>query len=206
MRTAGITYGPQIPPPDYAKIAERATKDARKALGLDLPSRYQGAMREDVRLDWSSQVVAQADAELAMYLAERDQALAHFWFYDPRKRLPQTSGLSLTGVRNAVAKLVYGDKKHPLPVARSNEELARLGEELGVQRVENAEAQLVEAAKIVEAAHTRRALAVRQMQDTVLALSREPYKWSFDAIAKRAGVERTLIYNMRTSALNRQSS
>ncbi|MFB6629972.1 hypothetical protein ACFCWY_08760 [Streptomyces sp. NPDC056362] len=205
MPKAGVTYGPRIPAPDYAEIDKQAAEEAREALGLNLPPQNLMTMGADEVFDRSSRIVTQANAELAMYLEERDQALAHFWFYEPRRFLAQTAGLSYMGLRGAITKLVYGDKKHPLPDVESNEELVRIGEELGVRRVKDAEEQLLNASKIVRAAHQHRKEAMPYMQQATLALSKAPYNWTPERMAEHAGVDRKLIYNMRTAALKREA-
>lgn len=204
MPKAGIKYGPRITPPDYDKIARKAKQQVLKQLGLAQPRPEDLVTKQPTDLivkAWN--IVEQADAELGSYLEERDQALAHLWFYDPRHDLVGTVGLSKVGYRDAVARIVYGDKTHPLPEAQSNDELAKLGEELGVARVEDAEQKLLETAAIVHAARIRRDIAVRYMQEAVLALSLEPYGWKPQQIAEHVGVDRYLIYQHRTAARRR---
>lgn len=205
MPKAGNTFGPQIPVPDYEEIEKQSKKAVLDALGVKRSSDLltKGA---DELLVSAAGVIAQADLELAMYLEERDQALAHFWFYDPRRNLVRTAGLTYPSFRAAISKLVYGDKHVPLPDVESNEERAELGEKLRVRRLENAEEQLLNAAKLVRAAHARRKEAVPYMQQATLALSLPPHEWSPEKMAERAGVERTLVYNMRAAALKRQTS
>ncbi|MEU2969039.1 hypothetical protein ABZ687_29180 [Streptomyces ardesiacus] len=203
MPKAGITYGPRIAAPDYEEIGKKAERQVHKAMGLSGPEDLVSKVRAEEPAVKAWRIVEQADAELGSYLDERDQALAHLWFYDPRLGLARTAGLSTMGYRGAIARIVYGDKKHSLPEVRSNEELARVGKKLGVERVENAEARLLEAAPIVYAARTRRAVAVRYMQEAVRALSMPPYEWTPDQIAEHVGVERALIYKQRDAAMKR---
>ncbi|MFE1206418.1 hypothetical protein ACFW5V_32545 [Streptomyces sp. NPDC058762] len=202
MPKAGIKYGPRITVPDYDKLALEAEQQVLKRLGIARPEDLVSKQPTDLVVKaWS--VIEQADAELGLYLDARDQALAHLWFYDPRLGLARTAGLSTMGYRGAIARIVYGDKKHQLPEAQSNEALARIGKELGVERVKEAEAQLLKTAPIVYAARTRRDIAVRYMQEAVLALSLPPYEWKPDQIAEHAGVERSLIYKQRAAAAKR---
>ncbi|GHH22283.1 hypothetical protein [Streptomyces lanatus] len=202
MPKAGITYGPRIQAPDYAQIDETAEQEVLKGLGLQRPEDLVAA-RPDGLVVKAWGIVEQADAELGAYLDERDRALAHLWFYEPRLGLARTAGLSTMGYRGAIARVVYGDKKHPLPEVQSNEALAKLGKELRVKQIKDAEAKLLEVAPIVYAARARRELAVRFMQEAVLALSQEPYGWTPDQIAEHVGVHRDLIYKQRAAARKR---
>ncbi|MFE6639558.1 hypothetical protein ACFVFT_38410 [Streptomyces tendae] len=199
MPKAGIKYGPRIAAPDYQKLAQEAEQQVLKQLGIARPEDLIGKQPTDLVVKaWS--VIEQADAELGAYLDERDQALAHLYFYEPRLGLARTAGLSTMGYRGAIARIVFGDKKHALPDVRSNEELAMIGKELGAKRVKDAEAQLLEAAPLVYAARARRDIAVRYMQEAVLALSMPPYEWTPDQIADHVGVDRSLIYKQRSAA------
>jgi hypothetical protein len=210
MPKAGITYGPRITAPDYEQIGRDAERQVLDALGLgsldtERPQDLVAKARPDNLVAKAAEVLQQADAELAAYLGDRNQALAHLWFYDPRLGLARTAGLSTMGYRGAIAQTVYGDKKHALPEVASNEVLAKLGAELGVKRIKDVETKLVEAAKIVYAARIRRDIAVRYMQEAGLVLSEEPYGWSPDRIAEHAGVHRDLIYKQRRTARQRQA-
>ncbi|MFE7941969.1 hypothetical protein ACFU46_32120 [Streptomyces griseoincarnatus] len=202
MPKAGIKYGPRIAAPDYEEIALEAEKQVLAQLGIARPEDLVSKQPTDLIVKaWSA--LEQADAELGSYLDERDQALASLWFYDPRLGLARTAGLSTMGYRGAIARVVYGDKKHALPAVESNEALAALGKKLGVKRLEDAEAKLLEAAPIVYAARVRRDAAVRYMQEAVLALSLPPYGWTPEQIADHVGVERNLIYKQRAAARKR---
>lgn len=203
MPKAGITYGTRIKAPDYTEIGARAEKQVLEDLGLKRGEDFVNA-RPDRLVVKAARIVEQADVDLGAYLDERDQALAHLWFYDPRLGLARAAGLSTMGYRGAIARVVYGDKKHPLPKVESNEELARLGEELGVKHVEYPEATLLKTSQIVYAAHARRKKAVYFMQEAVLILSEPPFDWTPDKIAAHAGVERELIYKQRSAASNRR--
>ncbi|MFE2181390.1 hypothetical protein [Streptomyces sp. NPDC059455] len=203
MPKAGIKYGKRIQGPDYAQIAKDAKKAVLKALGLDRPEDLVAKTRPEDLVVRAADIVRQADAEIALHVDERDQALAHLWFYEQRLGLAGTVGLSPMGYRQNLAKTVFGDKKRPLPDAESNEELIRAAEELGVQRVENAEEKLLETNMIVTKARERRDVAVRYMQEAVLALSRSPYNWKPEKIAEHADVTRDLVYKQRATARKR---
>ncbi|MFI8206635.1 hypothetical protein [Streptomyces sp. NPDC085937] len=202
MPKAGIKYGPRIAAPDYDEIALEAEQQVLKQLGITRPEDLVSKQPTDLIVKaWSA--LEQADAELGSYLDERDQALASLWFYDPRLGLARTAGLSTMGYRGAIARVVYGDKNHALPAVESNEALARLGKDLRVKHIKDAEAKLLEAAPIVYAARTRRDAAVRYMQEAVLALSLPPYNWKPEQIADHVGVDRNLIYKQRAAARKR---
>ncbi|QFG13347.1 hypothetical protein SEA_GILGAMESH_155 [Streptomyces phage Gilgamesh] len=203
MPKAGITYGPRIEAPDYEEIKKAAEKQVHKAIGFTRPEDLLKKVRPEEPAAKAAQVLEQADAEIALHLNERDQALAHLWFYDPRLGLARTAGLSTMGYRGAIARIVYGDKKHALPEVVSNEALARIGGTLGVKRVKDAEAQLLKAAPIVYAARARRDVAVRFLQDAVLALSLPPYEWTPERIAEHVGMDRASVYKLREAALKR---
>lgn len=210
MPKAGITYGPRITAPNYKQIAADAERQVLDALGLGSPDTEQpqhlvAKARPDNLIVKAAEVLQQADAELAAYIDSRNEALTHLWFYDPRLGLARTAGLSTMGYRSAIARAVYGEKTHPLPEVVSNEVLAKLGQELGVKRIENAAETLVETSKIVYAARTRRDIAVRYMQEAGLVLSEEPYGWSPERIAEHAGVHRDLIYKQRRTARLRRA-
>ncbi|MFK0279494.1 hypothetical protein ACIQVL_03335 [Streptomyces sp. NPDC090499] len=202
MPKAGITYGPRIKAPDYKQIAADAEKQVLEHLGLERPEDLVAKARPDNLVVGAAEVVDQADAELALYLDERDQALAHLWFYEQRLGLSKTAGLTNMGYRHALAKLMFGDKRHTLPDG-TNEELVQAAEQAGIERVPDAEAQLLKTAPIVFAARARRDVAVRYMQEAVLALSQSPYDWTPDKIAEHAGVHRELIYKQRSAARKR---
>ncbi|MER6616331.1 hypothetical protein [Streptomyces xantholiticus] len=203
MPKAGITYGPPIEAPDYEEIKKAAEKQVHDVIGFKRSEDVFDKIRPENPAVKAAQVLEQADAEIALHLNERDQALAHLWFYDPRLGLARTAGLSTMGYRGAIARVVYGDKKHALPEVVSNEALAMIGKRLGVKRVEDAEAQLLKAAPVVYAARARRDVAVRFLQDAVLALSLPPYEWAPERIAEHAGVHRDLIYKQRAAARKR---
>ncbi|MFF4902210.1 hypothetical protein [Streptomyces sp. NPDC001068] len=203
MPKAGITYGPRIAAPDYEQIARDAERQVLEELGLERAEDLVAKARPDTLVVKAAEVLQQADAELAAYLGDRDRALAHLWFYEQRLGLAKTVGLTNIGYRQILAKMMTGDKRGDLPANLSNEELVKAAEEAGIERVENAEAKLLETAPIVFAARTRRDVAVRYMQEAVLALSQEPYGWSPDRIAEHAGVHRDLIYKQRRTARKR---
>lgn len=202
MPKAGITYGPRIQAPNYAQIDKAAEQEVLKVLGLRRPEDLVAA-RPDGLVVKAWGIVEQADAEIALHLDERDQALAHLWFYEQRLGLSKTAGLTNMGYRSALARLMFGDKQHPLPVASSNTELVQAAEEKGIERVADAEGKLLKAAPIVYAARARREIAVRFMQEAVLALSQEPYGWTPERIAEHVGVHRDLIYKQRAAARKR---
>ena len=202
MPKAGTTYGPRIQAPNYAQIDEAAEQEVLKVLGLRRPEDLVAA-RPDGLVVKAWGIVEQADAEIALHLDERDQALAHLWFYEQRLGLSKTAGLTNMGYRSALARLMFGDKQHPLPVASSNTELVQAAEEKGIERVAGAEGKLLKAAPIVYAARARREVAVRFMQEAVLALSQEPYGWTPERIAEHVGVHRDLIYKQRAAARKR---
>ncbi|NML55115.1 hypothetical protein HHL19_35700 [Streptomyces sp. R302] len=204
MPKAGITYGPRIQAPDYSAIAEQAKAALIEEIGGRKKSGVIYIPPEDL-LVRAAQIIEQADAELAVYLKERDQALAHLWFYEARLGLAASAGLTNRGYRFALSKLLFGDKNRELPTAGSSEELAEIGKALGVVRIEGAEQHLLKAAPLVHAAQTRRAEAVRFMQDAVLTLSKPPYEWSPEQIAERAGVDRKIIYKQRAAARKREA-
>lgn len=202
MPKAGINYGPRIKAPDYAQIAKDAETAALKALGItaERPEDLVAKVRPDELVVKAAEVVRQADAEIALYQGERDHALAHLWFYEQRLGLSNTVGLSRMGYRRNLAATLFGDKNRPLPDVTTNNALIRCARKAGLEPVENAEEKLLETAPIVHAARVRREVAVRFMQEAVLALSLPPYEWSPDRIAEHAGVTRTLVYQHRTTA------
>ncbi|MEU5748181.1 hypothetical protein ABZ804_21915 [Streptomyces sp. NPDC047726] len=202
MPKGGLKYGKRIAAPDYAQIAEDAKKSVMQSLDIKKPEDLVSKRPDDLVVK-AADVVRQADAEIAVYIGERDQALAHLWFYEQRLGLARTSGLALMGYRHALAKLMFGDKTHPLPDVPTNEQLVRAAEEAGIERVDDAEAQLLKAAPIVYAARKRRTLAVGYMQEAVFALSEPPYGWTPERIAEHAGVARELVYQQRAAARKR---
>ncbi|MFJ4880150.1 hypothetical protein ACIP93_33750 [Streptomyces sp. NPDC088745] len=202
MPKAGINYGPRIKAPDYPKIAKDAEREVLQELGIHRPEDLITKQPDDLIVK-AAQILKQADATLGAYIDERDQALAHLWFYEQRLGLAKTVGLTNTSYRYALARAMFGDKMHPLPETDSNADLVRIAEENGIRRVDDAEAQLLEKAHIVYWARARRDVAVRYMQEAVLALSEAPYEWSPERIAEHAGVERELIYKQRTAARKR---
>ncbi|MFD3309365.1 hypothetical protein [Streptomyces sp. NPDC058656] len=203
MPKAGRIYGPRIPAPDYAQIRETSERRVLEGLSLERPEDSVHARPEDLVVK-AAAIVGQADAEVALHLDERDHALAHLWFYEQRLGLAKTAGLGNMGFRQALATVMYGSKKHvhELPTG-SGEELAQAAEAAGIKRIENAEEQLLKTAPIVYAAWARREIAVRIMQEAVFALSKAPYDWTPEEIAKHAGVGRGLIYKQRAAARRR---
>lgn len=203
MPKAGINYGKRIKAPNYTQIAEDAKTAVLEALGLERPEDLVAKARPDDLVVKAAEVLRQADAEIAAYLEERDQALAQLWFYEQRLGLAGSAGLTNMGYRHALARLMFGDKRHPLPDAESNEALVQAAEAAGIQHVENAEEKLLETAPIVYAARARRDVAVRYMQEAVLALSQEPYNWTPEKIAEHSGEPRDRIYKQRAAARKR---
>lgn len=203
MPKAGRTYGPRIPAPNYAQIGKDAERQALKELGLDRPEDAVHARPEDLIVK-AGDILAQADAEVALHIDERDQALAHLWFYEQRLGLAKTVGLGNMGYRQALATMMFGSKEHvhDLPTG-SGEELAQAAEAAGIERVENAEQKLLKTAQVVHAARARRDVALRFMQEAVFALSQAPYNWTPEKIAEHAGVDRKLIYKRRAAARRR---
>ncbi|QOV40200.1 hypothetical protein IM697_18435 [Streptomyces ferrugineus] len=202
MPKAGITYGPRIKAPNYDQIDKDAEQKVLEDLGLKRPEDLVAKARPDALVVKAARIIEQADAELALHLDERDEALAHLWFYEQRLGLSGTAGLTNMGYRHALARLMFGDKRHPLPNG-TNAELVQAAEEAGIKRVADAEEKLLKAAPIVYAARARREIAVRYMQEAVLALSQEPYGWKPEQIAEHAGVHRDLIYKQRAAARKR---
>lgn len=204
MPKANKNYGPRIPAPNYDQISEDAERQVLKELGLERPEDAVHARPEDLIVK-AAGILAQADAEIALHLDERDQALAHLWFYEQRLGLAATAGLGNMGYRQALATVMFGNKKHvhELPTG-SGEELVQAAEAAEIERVDGAEEKLLEAAPIVYAARARRDVAVRFMQEAVFALSEKPYGWKPEKIAEHAGVERSLIYKQRAAARRRR--
>ncbi|MEV8344607.1 hypothetical protein [Streptomyces niveus] len=202
MPKAGKTYGPRIKAPNYAQIDKDAEQQVLKDLGLERPEDAVSARPDDLIVK-AARIVEQADAEVALHLDERDQALAHLWFYEQRLGLSRTVGLTPMGHRHVLAKMMFDDKRHPLPDG-SNEELVQAAEDAGIERVKDAEEKLLKTAPIVYAARARRDVAVRIMQEAVFALSQTPYDWTPETIAEHAGVERNLIYKQRAAARRRR--
>ncbi|MFK0159037.1 hypothetical protein ACIQVK_44085 [Streptomyces sp. NPDC090493] len=202
MPKAGKTYGPRITAPNYAQIDQTAERQVLKELGLERPEDAVTARPDDLIVK-AARILEQADAEVALHLDERDEALAHLWFYEQRLGLSKTVGLTNMGYRHVLAKMMFDDKRHPLPDG-PNEELVQAAEAAGIKRVENAEEKLLKTAPIVHAARARRDVAVRFMQEAVFALSEKPYGWTPEQIAEHAGVERNLIYKQRAAARKRR--
>lgn len=203
MPKAGFKYGPRITAPNYAQITADAEQQVLEALGLERPEDLVAKARPDDLVVKAARILEQADAEIALHLDERDQALAHLWFYEQRLGLAKSAGLTNMGYRHALARVMFGDKRHPLPDVGSNEELVQAAEQAGINRVPNAEAKLLATAPVVHGARARRDVAVRYMQESVLALAQSPYDWSPERIAEHAGVHRDLIYKQRAAARKR---
>ena len=204
MPKANRNYGPRIPAPNYTKISKDAKEQVLKELGLERPEAAVHARPEDLVVK-AARILEQADAEIALHLTERDDALAHLWFYERRLGLANTVGLGNMGYRQALATVMFGSKKHVHELPKgSDEELAQAAQAAGVKRVENAEEKLLETAPVVYAARARREVAVRFMQEAVFALSEKPYDWKPEQIAERAGVDRNLIYKQRAAARKRR--
>ncbi|MFD9395029.1 hypothetical protein ACFWBB_31155 [Streptomyces sp. NPDC060000] len=204
MPKAGKTYGPRIKAPNYDQISKDAERQVLKELGLGRPEDAVHARAEDLVVK-AARILEQVDAEIALHLDERDEALAHLWFYEQRLGLAKTVGLGNMGYRQALATVMFGNKKHvhELPTG-SGEELAQAAEAAGIARVEDAEEKLLKTAPLVYAARGRRDVAVRIMQEAVFALSQAPYDWTPEQIAEHAGVERNLIYKQRAAARRRR--
>jgi hypothetical protein len=204
MPKANKKYGPRIPAPNYDQISEDARQQVLKELGLERPENAVRARKEDLVVK-AAHILEQADAEIALHLDERDQALAHLWLYEQRLGLAKTVGLTPQRYRQVLSTVLFGNKHHvhELPTG-SGEELAQAAEAAGIKRVENAEEKLLKSAPIVHAARTRRDFAVLFMQDAVLDLSEKPYDWTPDQIAEHAGVDRSLIYKQRAAARKRR--
>ncbi|WP_328491254.1 hypothetical protein [Streptomyces zaomyceticus] len=209
MPKAGFTFGPRIAAPDYKQIDEDAEQQVLKDLGVedleltDVPAMARsGKIRPDDLLVKAAQIVEQADAELGVYLEERDQALAHLWFYEQRIGLAKTAGLTLTAYRNILSTMMFGQKQ-AVGDHETAEEIVQAAEAAGVQRIDDAEARLLKAAAIVRAARTRRGLALRYQQEAALALTMKPYDWSTGQIAETAGVEWQTAYSQVAVARKR---
>ncbi|MER7952049.1 hypothetical protein ABTY59_32125 [Streptomyces sp. NPDC096079] len=206
MSKADFKFGPRIAAPDYAKITTDAQQQVLKELGLDRPENVVAMARPDLLLEKASQIVQQADAELGLHLAERDKAIGHLWFYEQRLGLAKSAGLTHTGYRNVLSVVLHGNKKQPVGDFRTVPELVAAAEAAGVERVDNAEQKLLEAAPIVVAARARRETAIRYQHDAVLALLRPPYKWSTDKIADLAGIDRKLVLRQKYAAEKRETA
>ena len=203
MPKAGINYGKRIKGPNYAQIDEDTKASVLKDLGLDQTENLVAATRPDGLIVRAVDILRQADAVITRHLAERDQALAHLWFYEQRLGLAKSTGLTEMSYRHALARLMFGDKQHPLPNVGLNEELIRTAEKAGVERVENAEEKLLRTAPAVFAARARRNVVVRYIQEAVLALSQSPYDWTPEQIAVHTGEPRDQIYKWRAAARTR---
>ncbi|MFG2761521.1 hypothetical protein [Streptomyces wuyuanensis] len=196
MPKAGFTYGKRIPGPDYAAITKAAQDEVMESLAYI-------ALPED-RVARAADIVRQADAEIALHVDERDQAVAHLWFYEQRLGLHRTIGVTPNAYREILSKAMFGDAKKPTPDAESQAELVKLAKQARIPRVEDAAEKVLKMAEVVAKARARREKAVRFMQDAVLALSQPPYDWSPEKIAEHAGVSRSLIYKQRTAARKRR--
>jgi hypothetical protein len=147
--------------------------------------------------------VRQADAEIALHVEDRNNAVASLWFYEQVLGLSNAIGVTPNAYREILSKAVFGDPTRQLPDIDSNEGLVAFAEQAGVPRIEGAADKVLEPARVVAAARARRKAAVRFMQEAVLALSEAPYDWTPDKIAEHAGVARSLIYKQRAAARKR---
>ncbi|MFF8399860.1 hypothetical protein [Streptomyces sp. NPDC016172] len=195
---AGMTYSKKrVKASDFKAIREREERAVKDELG--------GITRPDDRIERAAEIIRQADAEIALHVEDRDNAVASLWFYEQVLGLAVAIGVTPTAYREILSKALYGDPKKQIPVGTSAEKLTRLAEEAGIKRVPDAAEKLPELARIVAAARARRSTAVVFMREAALALSEEPYGWSGEKIAEHAGVGKKLIYQQqRTARLARE--
>ncbi|WP_399553998.1 hypothetical protein [Streptomyces anulatus] len=153
MPKAGITYGPRIAPPDYAKIKKDAADGVLEQLGP--------IARPDMRVAEAAEVVRQADAEIALHLDERNAATASLWFYEQRQSLAKTIGVTSTEYREILSESLLGDPLAELPTFETNEELVAFAKKQGVRHIPDAAEKVLESARIVAAAQARKKTAVR---------------------------------------------
>ncbi|MET7573351.1 hypothetical protein ABZT04_33375 [Streptomyces sp. NPDC005492] len=209
MPTAGITYSKKkIERTDFKALREQEEGAVNAELGR--------IARPDDRIERAADIIRQADAEIALHLEDRDKAVASLWFYERVKGLATTIGVTPTAYREILSKALYGrnwkrtESGHvelePVPAHVPTPELAKLAEEAGVPRVENASEELPRLARVVASARARRGAAVVFMREAALVLSEEPYGWDGEKIAEHAGVAKKLIWQQqRTARLARES-
>ncbi|MEU5978508.1 hypothetical protein [Streptomyces sp. NPDC047315] len=166
--------------------------------------------RPDERLERAAEIIHQADAEIALHVQERDEAVASLWFYDHVLGIPAKAGIKPNAYREILSRVFYGGIERvptesgriplrpipdlPLP------ELAEAAREAGVPVVKDAAKKLPRLATVVIEARARRAAAVVFMRNAALALSEEPYNWNAPRIAAVAGVSRKLISQQQITA------
>ncbi|MFF9901296.1 hypothetical protein [Streptomyces longispororuber] len=214
----------KIPGPDYKEMIKSAKREVIADLAaIAQPDRnFQRRVRRagadpdvlldavtgpfsqpDVVLVRAVGVIRQADAEIGAHVDDRDQALAHLWFYERRLMLQDTIGVTVNAYRQILAKALYGDSRRPLPSTSSAQELKEIAEAAGIPRIENAADKILEPAAIVAKARARREVGVRFMQEAVWTLSEPPYDWSPDKTAEHADITRKQVYNSRDAARRR---
>ncbi len=202
MPKAGITYSKKrVESTDFKALKEREKSAVKEELGA--------ITRPDDRIDRAADIIRQADAEIALHLEDRDQAVASLWFYEHVLGLARAIDVTNTAYREILSKALYGiDRKRtesghfelrPVPDV-SGQELVALAEEAGVPRVAGALEDLPRLARVVVAARARRGAAVVFMRNAALALSEEPYGWSGEKIAEHAGVTTKLIWQQQRTA------
>lgn len=198
MPKAGITYGKKILPPfNFGEIVDTAERETMEAVAY--------VARPDDKVVRAAEIVRQADADIALHLEERNQAVASLWFYEKRLGLTRTIGVTPTAYREILSKALYRDVSKPIPDVDSNAALTALAREAGVPYVRDAAEKVLDLARIVAAARGRRRVAVRFMQECVLALSEPPYDWSTEKIAEHSGIARSLVYRQRNAARRRHA-
>ncbi|MFF7169714.1 hypothetical protein [Streptomyces pseudovenezuelae] len=202
MPKAGITYSKRkVEAPDYKDLRKREERAVKDELGA--------IARPDDRIERAAEIIRQADAEIALHIEDRDQAVASLWFYEHVLGLARATGVTATAYREILSKALYGiDRRRtesghyelrPVPDV-TGPELEKLAEEAGTPRVEGAFEALPRLASVVSAARARRTAAVVFMRNSALALSEEPYGWSGEKIAEHAGVATKLIWQQQETA------
>ena len=202
--------------PDYAAIRKAADTVVRNELGA--------IARPDDRIERAANIIRQADDEIALYVDDRNQAIASLYFYDLYEgaHLGQLVGIGpKNAVREVLSRVAYGNSKKPLPPRMTDKELRAFAKKMNVPHlvpeepdqalrlgVEAAKAhqevtvgrELREAGKIIETAKACRNAAVVFMRTAALALSEEPYNWDGPRIAEHAGVTKKLIWQQQRTA------
>ncbi|MFJ1732057.1 hypothetical protein [Streptomyces sp. NPDC088254] len=101
-------------------------------------------MHDALSSERAADVIRRADAEIALHLEDRDQAVASMWFYEHVLGLARATDVTNTACREILSKALYGiDRRRtesghyelwPVPDV-TGPELVKLAEGTGVPRV-----------------------------------------------------------------------
>ncbi|MFK0294306.1 hypothetical protein ACIQU6_28070 [Streptomyces sp. NPDC090442] len=196
-------------PHSQSKVAIPEHKQLRADAKREVEEELSGIARAHHRFARASEIVQQADLEIAAHVEERNQAAVSLWLYEGVRGVARVLGVYPNAFYEMYRLALFGDKKANVShdgdlVSRmSAAERRQAAEDAGVPFIEDAAERLPGLSETVSVATARRQAAMPFLQDAALELSEEPCSWEVERIAKLGNVTTKYVRDLKFKAKRR---